>query len=479
MILATMSEDFASPARRADGLRITDRELFERLGWFTKVRWAAGLFALLALLIGWHVLGVRFRTGGGEPTLAQAVTVVAVVFLYNAVFTYLYLVLRTRGGVTRRRIVLLALAQIVCDIAAVCSLAHATGGIENYFVIAVVLPIAIATELLPQALAYAAAGAAAVLINALAWLEQQEVLPHVHVDWAGGGAVGKAGLYRQPAFVLEATVALTLTIFAMVFIASTISRRLRLRETEVEEAYERLHAADETKTFFMRKAGHEMRAPLAAIHSILEAMGPACGGLSDQARRLVGRAQHRTRAMMALVDDLREYSRLRSPTSVLDVRRVCLGDIVKATCELFRQQAADAELELVCRAKGIWVQGDEELLREVVTNLVANAIQYTPSGGRIEVSLTARRRTAVLTVADTGIGISEADREHLFEEFFRSAAAKEVFSEGTGLGLSIIRRIVRMHAGDIEAAPRPEGGTVFTVHLPLTRRALRAGGPAV
>ena len=105
----------------------------------------------------------------------------------------------------------------------------------------------------------------------------------------------------------------------------------------------------------------------------------------------------------------------------------------------------------------------------MVTNIVTNAIQYTPRGGRIEIELAIEGSSAVLRVTDTGIGISKPARAKLFEEFYRSPEARKHFPDGTGLGLAITRRIVELHHGRIEVHSPPEGGTVFFVRLPLSQ----------
>ena len=384
--------------------------------------------------------------------MAPAVYVTLHIFAYNTVFTLLVRRARARGQMNRRVIVVLALGQIACDMTAVTALVHHTGGVENYFVILVLLPMVIASELLPQGLAYATAAGASVLINALAWGEYHGVLRHVHVDLASGsdGSVAQ-GLHTDWMYVLQVTAALSVMSFAMVFIASAISKRLRLRERELEEAYRRLARTDEAKSFFMRKAGHEMRAPLAAIHSILEAITHTVTSLPGPQGRLIGRAQKRMGGLMELLDDLRRYSRLRSPEGVVTFQPIHIEPIVRGTVELFRLRAQEAGLEmrLIGTAPLAVVHGDEELLREMATNLVANAIQYTPSGGSIDVHLSPRRREVIVSVTDTGIGISPADSKDLFNEFFRTMEARKVLPEGTGLGLAITRQIVRMHGGEI------------------------------
>jgi len=458
------------PSRREPDLTITEQELVERLGWFTHVRWLMAAGTFLLLLFCWYGLGVRFRVVGKPSTLGPAIYVTCVIFIYNAVFTVLVRSFRRGGAFSRRRINLLALGQIACDMIAVTALVHHTGGVANYFVILVLLPMVIASGLLPRALAYLCAAGASVLINALAWGEYFGVLSYVHVDLSGGrGDSVVSGLHSDWVYVLQVTGAMSAMSFMMVFIASAISTRLRQRERELEDANRRLHDAHEAKSFFMEKAGHEMRAPLAAIVSILDAVAQdGQASLTDQQRRLMDRAALRCRALMEMVNDLRRYARLRAaPRDVLHAGYLALNELAEQVVELLGTHAAAAGLSLGARAEPVPITADEELIRQVVINLVTNAIQYTPSGGSVEVVVRLDKPWAVLEVADTGIGLSQTAQRHLFEEFYRSPEAKKIFQDGTGLGLSICKRIIDIHGGQISAQSRPGGGSVFSIRLPL------------
>ncbi|MGC9453445.1 MAG: sensor histidine kinase [Phycisphaerae bacterium] len=449
-----------------DGLSVTDRELFERLGWFIHARWMLGLLGLAMLLVSWIVLGMRFQPADAEPTPIPAVATIAAVFLYNAGFNIAYHAIRVRGLVSHRLTVSVALGQILCDIAAICILAHFTGGLENWFIILLLVPVVVATEFLPHATALLAAGAAAAGVHLLGWGELQGVIPHVSLVTASTGSLRKAGLYADPYYVLEVTTAMTVTLFAMTIIASTITRRLRVRERELEQAYRRCHLADEAKSFFMRKAGHEMRGPLAATHNILNAIASTGECLSEEQKRLITRATVRLNGFAAMVDDLRRYSRLQSPDDMVHSGKTDLSDVATEVAENLRPQAAEANLTVNCDLSPAYIVADRELIRDVVRNLISNAIQYTPAGGEIDVSVRTQHRQAVLTVADTGMGLSEAAREHIFEDFYRAPEARKAFPEGTGLGLAICRRIAEMHGGSIQARPRETVGTVFEFRLP-------------
>jgi len=226
-------------------------------------------------------------------------------------------------------------------------------------------------------------------------------------------------------------------------------------------------STSDLREFTLKKVSHEIRAPLAAIASILEAVTDSESGLSQEHRRMLDRAKARTASLMMLVDDLRRYWRLHAAPETLAHVKLDLADIVNSTVELFGPHAKRAGLELSCRCESCPVNGDEEMLREVATNLLANAIQYTPRGGRITLTLRRREGTACLEISDTGIGISPEAAAQLFKDFFRSPEAKAMFPDGTGLGLSIVKQVCELHGGRIDVKPRPGGGTTFTVVLPL------------
>lgn len=463
-----MNRDTSSPTAPETMPAITRGELLQRLGWFVRVRWVMATLGLALLLGGPYVLGVRFVALGGD-SFGWALAVVGAIFGYNALFAVLVHKARRADPPPQAAAAYrLALAQIACDLAGVTLLVAFTGGIENLFLLLVLLPIVIATALLPPRTAYFVAALAAGLVNALAWTQYYGLLGRLGIMLPGGQAYSHLSLGGEFLLVLEYTVALTATIFVTAFVATSISARLRQRERQLEEAHRMLGAADEAKSFFMRKAGHEMRAPLAAIFNVLDAIEQLNLALPQGHERLVDRAKHRLKALMGLVDDLRHYSRLQAGQAPIARKRVNLAEVVSATVELFAPQAADARIALACKAQPAFVEGDEELLRELATNLVANAIQYTPAGGRVEVELADHESTVTLTVSDTGIGISSEAKPKLFSEFFRSPEAKAVFAEGTGLGLAISKRIVEMHGGEIQAQDRPGGGTMFKVTLPET-----------
>jgi two-component system, OmpR family, phosphate regulon sensor histidine kinase PhoR len=153
---------------------------------------------------------------------------------------------------------------------------------------------------------------------------------------------------------------------------------------------------------------------------------------------------------------------------------VQMAEIARQVIESLEKQAqAKAQrLTLVCYSTPLpEALGDSGRLAQVLTNLISNAIKYTPQGGKIEVSLEAAPEASHLTarVSDTGIGISVADQQKLFTRFFRAAHPFVQAENGTGLGLSIVKRIVEMHGGTISVYSVPERGSTFSFTVPLAK----------
>ncbi len=452
-------------ANQKTDLTLTERVLFERMGWFVEVRWAAGVVALVFLAVGWYLFDVRFAAAG-------AVGVVLGLFTYNAFFSLAARSLYASGRVSRRWVRGLAHAQIVCDLVSVAALVHYIGGVENHFILLFIFPMIVASEFFSQPVAYGYATFAAVLVNVIGWGEYffHETWHHPLQVLADPGSSSLDPLVAPGAahhwvFVLQVCFVVTFACYAAVFVASSIATRLRTREEELEAAYHELRGLELVKSQFMRKTSHELRAPVGALQSLLKAaLQKAPEGA--EGRDLVARAVHRTERMLDLIDDLLRYSRLRTAAAEQRFEPVEMAEIVRSAAELLRPRAEDKGVALDVRAEAATVHGARDSLVDLVTNLVSNAIRYTPTGGSVTVEARDGDDGARLIVADTGIGISEDELPHIFEEFYRGKEAKKTYAHGTGLGMAIIQRVVEMHGGRIDVASTVGQGTRFAVTFP-------------
>lgn len=222
------------------------------------------------------------------------------------------------------------------------------------------------------------------------------------------------------------------------------------------------------RTDFVANVSHELRTPIAAIAGAAETLKE--GALSDPeaAPGFVGTIERHAERLKALVDDLLTLSRLESAPETIERVPVDFGNVVRQACDALASRARAAGLDLSVAATDVpRLAGDPEALRRLVDNLVVNALTYTPSGGRVAVSLAVEGGDAVLTVADTGIGIAPENLERVFERFYRVDKARSRSKGGTGLGLAIVKHSAHLHGGDVTVTSRVGAGSTFTVRIPL------------
>lgn len=233
-------------------------------------------------------------------------------------------------------------------------------------------------------------------------------------------------------------------------------------------AYRLLADLDRDKSRFLRTTTHELRAPVRVTESLLLTLAEGyAGALSPEQRDLVERARRRLHALHALIDDLLALAAGKSGLESRAPAWVELRALLAEVTERFAPIAREKGVALTGPGAGepLHAWADPAELERIAVNLVSNAVQYTPRG-RVDVTLEPDDGGARLSVRDTGIGIPDDARAHLFDEFFRAANARAVKESGTGLGLAIVRLLVERIGARIAVASEPGCGTTFTVEFP-------------
>ena len=212
-----------------------------------------------------------------------------------------------------------------------------------------------------------------------------------------------------------------------------------------------LRRLERVRRDFVANVSHEFKTPLTAIQGFAETL--LGGALDDKAnrRRFVEIIREHSQRLTRLTDDLLKLSRIEAGQFELELRPVNVEALVNGCVETarFKAEAKGLHINVQLQQGMPPVRGDNARLAEVLQNLVDNALQYTPSGGQIDVEAHSDDHAVIFTVADTGIGIPESDLERIFERFYRVDAARSREVGGTGLGLSISRHIVDAHGGRI------------------------------
>jgi signal transduction histidine kinase len=232
---------------------------------------------------------------------------------------------------------------------------------------------------------------------------------------------------------------------------------------------ERLAAIERNKTQFLNLASHELRGPMTVVRGYVSMLeGGLLGDLNERGRKALPVISTKVMEMNALIEQMIEAARLEDGALLLRPAETDLREVVTAAVEAARPLVDHShEISLEIPERPVQVRADAERIKTIVSNLVSNAIKYSPSGGAIECELTARGGIARVAVKDSGVGIAKEDLPILFTRFGRVSTPHTDHLSGTGLGLYLGRQLARLHGGEITVESSPGKGSTFTLHLPL------------
>jgi signal transduction histidine kinase len=448
-----------------------ESELIARTGWLIRLRWVAVIGTALA--VGLAALWFPDRLA-----LGPLIAITAAIALYNLLFAfYLRSLKRGHSEADRlRQATRSATLQIVMDMVALATLLHFSGGLENPMALFFVFHVIIASILLRAGVSYVMAGLATALLSGVAILESAGILRHYHLPFSG------AERYREPLYLLVTIAGLALALFLVAYLTTSIVIRLRERDRlllesnqicqfsrqDLKALNEQLRRIDNERTRFMMLVTHELRAPVSTIYAALDL---ALSGLAtpEKEKDVLQRAQNRASELLELISDLLDLSKVREETALPnEVTPIQLEEPLRSVVE-FMQVEADVKglsLDVDVAPDLAPVRARFDQMKLVWTNLISNAIKYSPEGGSVWISLNQDEEHVIGVVCDSGIGIAPKDLPHVFDEFFRASNARQVSPHGTGVGLAIVQRTIEHWGGSITVESKVGQGTTFRFALP-------------
>lgn len=252
---------------------------------------------------------------------------------------------------------------------------------------------------------------------------------------------------------------------------SLLARRVAERTSDLSEANAQLERAARLKDEFLANMSHELRTPLNTILALSEAMQEEVyGSLTARQQRALTNIEESGRHLLALINDVLDVAKIEAGKLKLEVSPVPVDSLCQAAMNFVKQAAINKQQELLLEldAAAKLVIGDDRRLKQILVNLLNNAVKFTPNGGRIglRVQSHAQAERIQFTVWDTGVGIAPEDMSKLFEPFVQIDSRLARQYEGTGLGLALVYRMTKLHGGSVSVESEVGQGSHFTISLP-------------
>ncbi len=431
--------------------------LLKRAYWLIKLRWAAILCVGAATFVSQNFLDIEL-----QDVALYAIAILLAV--YNVTVLVLLNHCAKRGNeVPHAAVKKIINFQISADLLILTILLHFSGGIENPFVFYFIFHMIIASILLSVRESFLQATFAVLLFCLLILLEYLQLIPHYCLR-----GFAPYCLHRSNLYILGILFVFTTAIYLAVYMASYIAVRLKRAEQAYGQANILLQEKDRIKDEYILRVTHDIKAHLATIQSCLGLIvNKVVGPLDEKPAEFIDRAHARTIKLKNFVETLLKLTQIRlSDKFEMDV--FSLRDTVHNAVAAVRTKAEGKSISLSCDVESSIekISGNQFSIEEVATNLLFNAIKYTPENGTITISVKNGNDCVVIEIADTGIGIPADELGEVFDEFFRASNARKTKKDGTGLGLSIAKYIVERHGGKIWVDSIEDTGTKFWITLP-------------
>jgi signal transduction histidine kinase len=238
---------------------------------------------------------------------------------------------------------------------------------------------------------------------------------------------------------------------------------------EIEDKSRQLEAASQHKSEFLANMSHELRTPMNAILGFSEVLAEGMfGEINDKQAEYLRDILESGRHLLSLINDILDLSKIEAGRMELELTNFDLPGAIETALILVRERASRRGIALgkTMDERLGTVRGDERKVKQVLLNLLSNALKFTPEGGRIDVRASLNGGLAEVSVADTGVGIAPEDQGAIFEEF-RQVGTADKKVEGTGLGLALSRKFIELHGGRIWVKSQVGQGSTFTFTLPV------------
>lgn len=234
----------------------------------------------------------------------------------------------------------------------------------------------------------------------------------------------------------------------------------------VSESLQRLEKERQVRQEFFSNASHELKTPLTAVRGYTELLQSGMAETEEMRQEFLARIHREVQGMTDLVNDILKISRLETKEVTPDIDRLRVYTAAEDVVKRLQPAADEQQVVISMDCAPVEATMSRKHLEEILVNLISNAIKYNQPGGSVRLCIRRKGENLIIRVEDTGIGISEEDRERIFERFYRADKGRSKRIGGTGLGLSIVKHITEYYGGTVAVSSTPGKGSCFTVQLP-------------
>lgn len=425
--------------------------------WFIRIRWIALGILVISTYVVKNLLHIPIQD-------VHIYFLALVLLLLN--ISHLFILRRITAGKERKMLSRIKWGihfQIISDLIVLTLILHFSGGIENPLILFYFFHMIIASSIFSTLGSYLHASFALLLVASLTFLEFSGHIPHYHLE----GFVDH-DLYKNKTFLTGAAALYIFTSYILVSLSHMIiSRSIKSEEAYVKTNIE-LETVDKLRNEYVLRVTHDIKGHLAAILSCLEVIrSQIVGPLNNTQKEFTTRAYERTELLSRFVKDLLNLTKRRLQRDY-DFEMFSLHDLIHRIISPIQVLAKDKSIDFNFFVdKGVHqIKGNPFMIEELFSNLLLNAIKYTPPQGHVLLIVRNRHDHIIAEVSDSGIGIPKEDQSKIFDEFYRASNVPKDVKTGSGLGLSIAKQIVESHKGRIWVSSEPGAWTKFTFTLP-------------
>ncbi|MBL1211914.1 MAG: HAMP domain-containing histidine kinase [Ignavibacteriae bacterium] len=366
-----------------------------------------------------------------------------------------------------------SLVQIIADLVSLSFLVYITGGIETPVFMFYIFHMIIGAIILPPVLIYSIAGILIFVISVLSFLEFNEIIPHQGID-----GLYSFTFYSEMNFIIAYTIFFSAVILISIYLTQKIAFDLFNRERQLKAALDEVEKAEESKQKYIIAVVHELKSPIAAAASFLDIiLGGYLGDINDAVKDKLNKTKTRVEESINNINSILRVSKYKLLNNV-EMETIDINEIINENIQNIISVADKNSIEIIYSdnsAEKNYISGDKVLLKLVFSNLIGNAVKYTPPKGKVEIAVSQLDGKSKIIISDSGIGIPVKEQDKVFEEFYRATNTSGKKIEGTGTGLSVVKQIVESHNGEItiespaKSGTKQNPGTTFTVTLPSTK----------